>query len=72
MLNVESAVQSQLPLDEGCSIAATARLAGIKDSTLRKAIAVGRITKPANKPSSEPPHRPIPTTAKKSRHGAAL
>ena len=47
VLNVETSAQCQLLLDEGHSIATTARLAGIKDTTLRKAIAAGRITKPA-------------------------
>ena len=47
VLNVETSAQSQLLLDEGHSIATTARLAGINDSTLRKAIAAGKITKPA-------------------------
>ena len=46
VLNVETSAQCQLLLDEGHPIATTARLAGIKDTTLRKAIAAGRITKP--------------------------
>ena len=49
VLNVETSAQSQLLLDEGHSIATTARLAGIKDTTLRKAIAAGRTT-PKNHP----------------------
>ena len=41
VLDAETSAQCQLLLDEGHSIAATARLANIKDSTLRKAIAAG-------------------------------
>lgn len=62
VLNVETSAQCQLLLDEGHSIATTARLANIKDTTLRKAIAAGRITKPgttrqaaAPPPASSPP-----------------
>jgi transposase-like protein len=43
VLDVETSAQCQLLLDEGHSIATTARLVGIKDSTLRKAIAAERI-----------------------------
>ena len=60
VLNVETSAQCQRLLDEGHPIAATARLTGIKDSTLRKAIAAGRITKPP--PPSAPP-APAPTSA---------
>ena len=48
VINIETSAQSQPLLDEGHSIATNARLTGIEDSTLRnKAIAAGRITKPA-------------------------
>ena len=46
VLTSETSAQCQRLLDEGCSIAASARRAGINDSTLRKAIAAGRIAKP--------------------------
>ncbi len=53
VLTVETSAQCQRLLDEGHSIATTARLADIKDTTLRKAIAAGRIAKPS-KPNAKP------------------
>lgn len=46
VITAETSAQCQLLLDQGHPIATTARLANIKDSTLRKAIAAGRLTKP--------------------------
>ena len=46
VLTEESSAQCQLLFDQGQSIASVARLANINDSTLRKAIAAGRLTKP--------------------------
>jgi hypothetical protein len=46
VLTDEASARCRQLLDEGHGIAAAARLAGVGDSTLRKAIAAGRITKP--------------------------
>lgn len=62
VLNVETSAQCQLLLDEGHSIATTARLAGIKDTTLRKAIAAGRITKPGTTRQAAAPTATDPST----------
>jgi hypothetical protein len=45
VLTVETSARCQILLDQGHPIASVARLANIKDSTLRKAIAGGRLTK---------------------------
>ena len=67
VLNVETSAQCQLLLDEGHSIATTARLAGIKDTTLRKAIAAGRITKPATTHQAAAPAATDPSTKSQRR-----
>jgi hypothetical protein len=62
VLNVETSAQCQRLLDEGRSIATTAQLTGIKDTTLRKAIAAGRITKPATTHQTVAPAATDPST----------
>lgn len=45
VLNAEKSLECERLLGEGRSIAATARLAGVGESTLRKAVSAGRIAK---------------------------
>lgn len=62
VMTSETSAQCQRLLDEGRSIAASARLAGINDSTLRKAIAAGRVTKTQSIRPGTPPTDSAPST----------
>jgi len=68
VLTAETSAQCQRLLDEGHSIAATARLVGINDSTLRKAIAAGRITQSdATRQAAAPADGQASTKSRRSR-----
>jgi transposase-like protein len=55
VLTAEKSAECQRLLDDGHSIAATARLAGIGESTLRKALSANRITKTQSPGSGSAP-----------------
>ena len=73
VLTSETSAQCQRLLEEGHSIAATARLAGINDTTLRKAIAAGRITKPdTTRQAAAPTATTPPNKSQRSRTDAEV
>lgn len=67
----ETLARCQQFIDEGHNVAAVARLAGMEDSTLRKAIAAGRITKPgASGQAAAAPASQAPNKSQRSRTDA--
>jgi transposase-like protein len=71
VLTAETSAQCQCLLDDGQSIAATARLAGIGESTLRKAVTAGRLTKTQSaRPGTPPADSPPSTKSQRSRRDA--
>ena len=70
VLTAEKSAQCQRLLEEGHSIAAAARLGGIQESTLRKAVAAGRIVKSSGVTGTPAPPDPS-SKSERSRTDAA-
>ena len=72
VLTAEKSAECQRLLDDGHGIAATARLADIGESTLRKAITAGRVTKTQSiRPATPPADSPPSTKSQRSQRDAA-